>query len=91
MSGPVSCTATNIPLTRYGSSLRKQMKRLETPQHARYLCTFCGKKTVKRVSVGIWNCRRCNKTMAGGAYLLSTPTASSVRATIRRLRETVGV
>ncbi|KAK0614100.1 ribosomal L37ae protein family-domain-containing protein [Immersiella caudata] len=73
---------------RYGSSLRKQMRRLETPQHARYPCTFCGKKSVKRVSVGIWKCHRCKKTMTGGAYHLSTPTATSVKATIRRLRET---
>ncbi|KAK4452280.1 60S ribosomal protein L43 [Podospora aff. communis PSN243] len=74
---------------RYGASLRKQMRRLETPQHARYTCTFCCKTSVKRVATGIWKCNRCNKTMTGGAYLLSTPTATAVRATIRRLREAV--
>lgn len=37
----------------------------------RYTCTFCGKVTVKRHSVGIWNCRSCNKTLAGGAYVVS--------------------
>ncbi|ETW45349.1 60S ribosomal protein L37a [Plasmodium falciparum NF135/5.C10] len=29
--------------TRYGSSLRKQIKKIELMQHAKYLCTFCGK------------------------------------------------
>ena len=37
----------------------------------RYTCTFCGKVTVKRQSVGIWNCRSCKKTLAGGAYVVS--------------------
>ncbi len=28
---------------RYGASLRKQVKKMEISQHARYTCTFCGK------------------------------------------------
>ncbi|KUJ19562.1 ribosomal protein L37ae [Mollisia scopiformis] len=57
--------------TRYGASLRKQVKKMEITQHAKYVCTFCGKTTVKRHSVGIWNCKSCNKTVAGGAYTVS--------------------
>jgi len=44
---------------------------MEITQHAKYVCTFCGKTTVKRHSVGIWNCKACNKTVAGGAYTVS--------------------
>jgi large subunit ribosomal protein L37Ae len=44
---------------------------MEISQHARYTCTFCGKITVKREAVGIWNCRSCKKTVAGGAYVVS--------------------
>ncbi|PNS15266.1 60S ribosomal protein L43 [Sphaceloma murrayae] len=73
--------------TRYGASLRKQVKKMEISQHARYTCSFCGKPSVKRHSVGIWNCKSCNKTVAGGAYNLSTPAAAATRSTIRRLRE----
>uniref|UniRef100_A0A060TH74 ARAD1D36520p n=1 Tax=Blastobotrys adeninivorans TaxID=409370 RepID=A0A060TH74_BLAAD len=72
---------------RYGSSLRRQCRKMETQQHARYACTFCGKNSVKREATGIWNCRSCNKTVAGGAYALSTSAATTVRSTIRRLRE----
>ncbi|GAB7339766.1 hypothetical protein MBLNU457_6323t2 [Dothideomycetes sp. NU457] len=57
--------------TRYGASLRKQVKKMEITQHARYTCTFCGKTAVKRHSTGIWNCRSCKKTVAGGAYTVS--------------------
>ncbi|KAL1305830.1 hypothetical protein AAFC00_003991 [Neodothiora populina] len=73
--------------TRYGASLRKQVKKMEITQHARYTCTFCGKVTVKRHSTGIWDCKSCKKTVAGGAYVVSTPAAAATRSTIRRLRE----
>lgn len=47
------------------------MKKIEISQHARYTCTFCGKNSVKRHSTGIWDCKSCKKTVAGGAYTLS--------------------
>jgi len=73
--------------TRYGASLRKQIRKIEVTQHAKYTCTFCGKDTVKRQVVGIWTCRACKKKVVGGAYTLSTATAATVRSTIRRLRD----
>ncbi|KAK9713048.1 60S ribosomal protein L43 [Basidiobolus ranarum] len=73
--------------TRYGASLRKQVKKMEITQHAKYTCTFCGKDAVKRQSVGIWECRGCRKVMAGGAWTVSTTAAATVRSTVRRLRE----
>ncbi|KAG5436974.1 hypothetical protein PCANB_001248 [Pneumocystis canis] len=73
--------------TRYGSSLRKEIKKIEVQQHAKYVCAFCGKMSVKRQSVGIWKCLRCLKVISGGAWTVSTTTAASVRSTIRRLRE----
>ena len=72
---------------RYGSSLRRQVKKLEVQQHARYDCSFCGKKTVRRGAAGIWTCASCKKCVAGGAYTVSTAAAATVRSTIRRLRE----
>ncbi|CAI7819311.1 unnamed protein product [Closterium sp. NIES-53] len=77
--------------TRYGASLRKQVKKMEVSQHAKYFCEFCGKFSVKRQVVGIWHCKHCNKTKAGGAYVLNTAAAVTVRSTIRRLREQVEI
>jgi len=74
--------------TRYGASLRKQIKKIEITQHAKYTCSFCGKDSVKRQAVGIWSCGRCRKTVAGGAWVMNTTAAATVRSTIRRLRET---
>lgn len=34
--------------TRYGASLRKQIKKMEVSQHSKYFCEFCGK--VRRCS-----------------------------------------
>ncbi|KAI0766596.1 60S ribosomal protein L37 [Trametes elegans] len=73
--------------TRYGASLRKQVKKMEITQHARYTCTFCGKDSVKRQAVGIWKCSSCKKVIAGGAWAVSTTAAATVRSTVRRLRE----
>lgn len=56
--------------TRYGSSLRKVVKKIEISQHAKYNCAFCGKDNVKRNVTGIWECKSCHKVIAGGAYLL---------------------
>jgi len=73
--------------TRYGASLRKQVKKMEITQHSRYACTFCGKDAVKRTAVGIWNCRACRKVTAGGAWTLTTAAAVTIKSTLRRLRE----
>ncbi|VDO23681.1 unnamed protein product [Brugia timori] len=73
--------------TRYGASLRKTVKKMEVTQHSKYTCAFCGKESMKRKCVGIWKCSKCNKIVAGGAYVYSTTAAATVRSTIRRLRE----
>jgi len=73
--------------TRYGASLRKQVKKIEITQHAKYTCQFCGKDSVRRSAVGIWNCGGCKKVLAGGAWTMTTSAAATVRSTIRRLRE----
>jgi ribosomal protein L37AE/L43A len=33
----------NVTGTRYGASLRKQIKKMEVSQHSKYFCEFCGK------------------------------------------------
>merc|ERR1711966_537228 len=77
--------------TRYGASLRKQIKKIEITQHSKYTCAFCGKDNVKRCAVGIWECGSCRKIIAGGAYTVGPAAAATVRSTIRRLRESKGL
>ena len=73
--------------TRYGASLRKVAKKFEVLQHAKYACPFCGKDSVKRTAAGIWDCRACNKTIAGGCWQFATAAAAAARSTINRLKK----
>ncbi|RLN67982.1 hypothetical protein BBJ28_00020764, partial [Nothophytophthora sp. Chile5] len=73
--------------TRYGSSLRKVVKKIEISQHSKYNCAFCGKDSIKRNVTGIWECHSCHKVIAGGAYLLNTASAATVRSTLARIRK----
>ncbi|XP_051912369.1 60S ribosomal protein L37a-like [Hippocampus zosterae] len=72
--------------TRYGSSLRKIIKKFEHKQRAKYCCPRCGKTAIKRTAVGIWRCKSCMTTFAGGAWELSTTLAVTAKTTMNRLR-----
>ena len=54
---------------RYGVSVRKQMKAIEDKRKAKHQCPKCQHMSVKRRDTGIWVCRHCNYTFAGGAYV----------------------
>jgi len=56
---------------RYGSTVRKRYTKVITELKRPHKCPNCGFVRVKRESVGIWKCTKCNYTYAGGAY---TPT-----------------
>ncbi|CAH0478197.1 unnamed protein product [Peronospora belbahrii] len=83
-SGPKKVGICGKYGTRYGSSLRKVVKKIEISQHAKYNCVFCGKDSIKRTVTGIWQCRSCYKTIAGGAYLLNTASAATDLTEIER-------
>jgi large subunit ribosomal protein L37Ae len=53
---------------RYGVRIRKQITAVEVAKNQSYECPRCRHEAVKRVSTGIWMCRRCDLKFAGGAY-----------------------
>ncbi len=55
---------------RYGVRSRKRVAALE--REVKFDCPSCGNKSVKRVSTGIFRCRKCGVKFAGGAYHPST-------------------
>ena len=57
---------------RYGSSVRKRYVRVTAGLKKAHRCPQCGFLRVKRQSVGIWKCKKCDYTFAGGAYMPST-------------------
>ena len=58
---------------RYGSTLRKKVKRIETRRRMPHRCPRCGTPgKLIRISVGIWKCKKCGYTFAGGAWIPRT-------------------
>ena len=54
--------------SRYGRKKRSKVASVESKQKGWHKCPYCNKDRVKRVSTGIWQCRKCNTKFAGGAY-----------------------
>jgi large subunit ribosomal protein L37Ae len=53
---------------RYGSTVRKRYIKVMIDMKKPHKCPQCGFSRVKRLSVGIWECRKCGHTYTGGAY-----------------------
>jgi large subunit ribosomal protein L37Ae len=51
---------------------------VESQQRSKHPCPQCGHKAVGRVGTGIWKCRKCKYTFAGGAYVPRTESAQNV-------------
>ncbi len=58
--------------TRYGSTVRKRYIKVVTELKKPHRCPSCGFVRVRRVSVGVWKCGKCEFTFAGGAYTPNT-------------------
>ncbi|RLE61391.1 MAG: 50S ribosomal protein L37ae [Thermoprotei archaeon] len=58
---------------RYGSTLRKKVALIEKKMKGKHRCPRCHSRgTLKRVSIGIWTCKKCGYTFAGGAWIPRT-------------------
>ena len=64
---------------RYGVGIRKRLLKIETQQQKYYNCPFCGSKKVRRKAAGLFACRKCAATFAGGAYIPVTLSGSIVQ------------
>ncbi|KUK04637.1 MAG: large subunit ribosomal protein L37Ae [Methanosarcinales archaeon] len=75
---------------RYGTKIRKLVVEVEEKMRAPHKCASCGQLTVRRVGTGIWQCRKCGYTFAGGTYVPQTPSAEALLRAIRRSSEQEG-
>ncbi|MFP4051071.1 MAG: 50S ribosomal protein L37ae [Thermoplasmata archaeon] len=53
---------------RYGVKARNAIRDIEKAKEDSYECPRCHHEKVERESTGIWNCRKCGLTFAGGAF-----------------------
>lgn len=72
---------------RYGVRIRRRIRQIEERQKANHPCPQCGAERVRREGTGIWKCRKCEYTFAGGAYQPHTPAFRSTERTLREIAE----
>lgn len=54
---------------RYGRRVRTKIAEVEGHQRKKQSCIFCN-GIAKRLSKGIWQCKKCNKKFAGHVYYI---------------------
>ena len=53
---------------RYGRKLRTKVNAVEKVQRGKHKCPYCNRLTAKRMSPGIWQCKKCEAKFTGKAY-----------------------
>ncbi len=74
--------------SRYGKGIRDRVTKIEVKQRRLHKCPNCGFKTVKRVSTGIYRCKKCGVEFAGGAYAPATMTGKIVVKMVKQRKFT---
>ncbi len=64
---------------RYGATVRKRYRQVTAGLKIAHRCPQCGFVKVKRLSVGVWKCGKCNYTFTGGAYTPTTKLGAVAR------------
>ena len=70
---------------RYGSTVRKRYVEAISGLKTAHKCPQCGTKAVRRQSVGLWKCRKCDAVFTGGAYVPTTKLGIIAKRTARGL------
>jgi len=55
---------------RYGRKIRNKIAEITRQKKQKYKCPYCHQLKVKRLSVGIWYCNKCDSKFTGRAYTL---------------------
>lgn len=58
---------------RYGRTPKHKLAKIEAVLKGKHICPYCHTDKVKRTSLGIWQCRKCNARFTGKAYSVSKP------------------
>lgn len=72
---------------RYGLKIRKGLKAIEAERSTWYTCPRCRRPSLQRKGAGIWECRKCNHKIAGGAYKPETGIGRARAAALKKVTE----
>jgi len=62
---------------RYGRKLRDKVGKLDKEKRSN-ICPYCHYKKIKRLSVGIWLCSKCDSKFTGRAYSIGKKVEEAV-------------
>ena len=68
---------------RYGVRSRTRIREVESIQKSKQICPSCGQKAVHRLGSGIWQCKKCGITFAGGAYIPKTEAGQTFEKVVK--------
>jgi len=71
---------------RYGLRIRNLVRDIEVIQKQWHKCPNCGARRVKRISSGIWQCRKCGYKFAGGMYFPRTQLRDMVETALETVK-----
>jgi len=54
--------------SRYGRTVRFKLGKIEAEQRKKHKCPYCSYVNVRRVSTGIWHCKKCGAKFTNRAY-----------------------
>ncbi|MFH0949048.1 MAG: 50S ribosomal protein L37ae [Candidatus Aenigmatarchaeota archaeon] len=55
----------------YGKRLRQSVATVKRKKTKHYACPSCSRTSVKRLSTGVWQCKKCKTKFASKAYEFS--------------------
>ena len=58
---------------RYGRTVKYKLAKVESLSKRKYKCPYCSSLSVKKQSVGIWECKKCEKVFTSKAYHVAKP------------------
>jgi large subunit ribosomal protein L37Ae len=69
--------------SRYGTVARRRYYEVVAGMRVPHECPRCHVRAVRRLTVGVWSCRKCGVKFAGGAYLPATKLGNISRRAAR--------
>ena len=68
--------------SRYGAKLRRRVLDIERRRSEPQRCPSCATRALAREAVGLWKCKKCGLSFAGGAYVPFTDAGKAARRAI---------
>ena len=65
---------------RYGRTVKFKLAKIEKEQRKPQMCPYCDMPKAKRISAGIYECKKCQSKFTGRAYFLKKKIPTTIAA-----------